>query len=223
MFCRNCGHEIADGVKFCTHCGAKVESSFDQTVNNVVNGAQGVFNQAEKQLHSAVKDVQDSFQSYKNDGYRQTPPPNAGGSNYGQGGSGRYFEYLQEDRSLLMYILLSIVTCGIYGYYFLYKMAHDVNIACAGDGDNTTGLIGFIVLSFFTCGIYSWVWYYKIGNRLQANAPRYGMNFQENGTTILMWLIFGTWLCWIGNIIATYILIHNTNAICIAYNRYNQS
>ena len=25
-FCRNCGSEIADGVKFCTGCGTPVES-----------------------------------------------------------------------------------------------------------------------------------------------------------------------------------------------------
>ena len=42
-------------------------------------------------------------------------------------------ERLQDDRSLAIYILLSIVTCGIYSYYFIYKMAHDVNIACEGD------------------------------------------------------------------------------------------
>ena len=74
-------------------------------------------------------------------------------------------------------------------------MAHDVNIACEGDGQSTAGLVQFIVLSFITCGIYSWYWYYKLGNRLAANAPKYGINFQENGTTVLLWLLFGLLLC----------------------------
>ena len=34
---------------------------------------------------------------------------------------------LKTDRSLVSYILLSIITCGIYSYYFIYKMAYDVN------------------------------------------------------------------------------------------------
>lgn len=125
---------------------------------------------------------------------------------------------LQTDRSLGMYILLTIVTCGIYGYYFIYKMAKDVNTACEGDGKSTSGLAAFILLSIVTCGIYAWVWYYNLGNRLQSNAPRYGLHFTENGTSVLMWLIFGSLLCGIGQFIAMNILIKNSNALCAAYN-----
>ena len=77
-------------------------------------------------------------------------------------------------------------------------MAHDVNIACDGDGENTSGLVAFILLSMITCGIYAWYWYYKLGNRLANNAGRYGLCIQENGTTVLMWCIFGTLICGIG-------------------------
>lgn len=83
------------------------------------------------------------------------------------------------------------------------------------------GLIGYILLSIITCGIYSLYWQYSLGNRLAANAPRYGMSFQENGTTILMWQLFGVLLCGIGPFIAMNIIIKNTNAICMAYNRAN--
>lgn len=129
--------------------------------------------------------------------------------------------YLKTDRSLLMYILLSIVTCGIYSWYFLYSIARDVNEVCEGDGKKTPGLLKFILLSMITCGIYSWVWYYNLGNRLQENAPRYGLQFSENGTSVLIWLIFGSFLCGIGAFIAMNILIKNTNAICAAYNQRN--
>ena len=142
---------------------------------------------------------------YQNNG-GQTPPPYRG-------------EKLKDDRGLASYIILSIITCGIYGYYFIYKMAHDVNIACDGDGENTSGLVAFILLSMITCGIYAWYWYYKLGNRLANNAGRYGVGIQENGTTVLMWCIFGTLICGIGPFIAMHILIKNSNMICNAYNR----
>ena len=142
---------------------------------------------------------------YQNNG-GQTPPPYRG-------------EKLKDDRGLASYILLSNITCGIYGYYFIYKMAHDVNIACDGDGENTSGLVAFILLSMITCGIYAWYWYYKLGNRLANNAGRYGLVIQENGTTVLMWCIFGTLICGIGPFIAMHILIKNSNMICNAYNR----
>ena len=100
-------------------------------------------------------------------------------------------------------------------------MAHDVNIACDGDGEMTGGLVKYIVLSIITCGLYSLYWEYSLGNRLAANASRYGMTFQENGTSILMWCLVGVLLCGIGPFIAMNILIKNTNKICNAYNRYN--
>ncbi len=143
----------------------------------------------------------------------QDAPASGGGSYTYQAGP------LKTDRSLVAYILLSIVTCGIYGYYFLYSMARDVNIACEGDGQKTPGLLPFILLSFITCGFYALYWYYCLANRLAANAPRYGLSFQENGTTILLWYLIGLLLCGIGPYVAMHFLIKNTNAICDAYNR----
>lgn len=125
---------------------------------------------------------------------------------------------IQEDRALWKYIVFGILTCGIYNFYFIYKMAQDVNVMCADDGKKTSGLVVFILLSYLTCGIYPLIWYYSLGNRLAENAPRYGLNFQENGTTVLLWHIFGMLLCGIGAYIAMNILIQNTNAMAKAYN-----
>ena len=215
MFCEKCGKEIPDSTKFCPYCGAPVSKAQD-----FVNKAGEAFNAAEQELGSAFDEVKQSFTGnsanqqnaggqyngdYQNNG-GQTPPPYRG-------------EKLKDDRGLASYIILSIITCGIYGYYFIYKMAHDVNIACDGDGENTSGLVAFILLSMITCGIYAWYWYYKLGNRLANNAGRYGLGIQENGTTVLMWCIFGTLICGIGPFIAMYILIKNSNMICNAYNR----
>ena len=126
---------------------------------------------------------------------------------------------IKEDRSLLMYILLSVVTCGIYEYYFVYKLAQDMNVMCSEDGEETAGLLKFILLSIVTCRIYSWFWYYKLGDRIYQNGPKYGLDFTENGTTIIMWLLFGAFLCVIGSFYGIYIIIKNTNAMAQAYNR----
>ena len=221
MFCEKCGKEIPDSTKFCPSCGAPVSKAQD-----FVNKAGEAFNAAEQELGSAFDEVKQSFTgnnaNQQNAGYQnngagqyntgyqnnggQTPPPYRG-------------ERLKDDRGLASYIILTIITCGIYSYYFIYKMAHDVNIACDGDGENTSGLVAFVLLSMITCGIYAWYWYYKLGNRLANNAGRYGLSIQENGTTVLMWCIFGAFICGIGPFIAMHILIKNSNMICNAYNR----
>lgn len=196
MYCSVCGKEIPDGVKFCPVCGADV--SIEGKVKKTTDA---VFDAAEKEVGSAVKEVKSSI--------KNTEAP------------ALQSEHLKDDRGLFSYILLSLITCGIYSYYFIYRMAHDVNIACEGDGEMTSGLVKYIVLSIITCGFYSLYWEYSLGNRLAGNAPRYGMVFQENGTSILLWHIFGLVLCGIGPFVAMSILIKNSNRICNAYNRKN--
>ena len=130
---------------------------------------------------------------------------------------------IDEDRGIVKYVLLSIITCGIYAWWFTYRLAQDMNVVCDGDGDKTPGLLTYILLSIVTLGIYSYWWHYKIGNRLQANAGRYGLQFQENGTTVLMWDIFGALLCGIGPFIGMYIIMKNMNAVARSYNAMMRS
>ena len=132
---------------------------------------------------------------------------------------GGYTGPLKTDRSLVLYILLGILTCGIYQLYVFYTIMRDVNVACDGDGRHTPGLLEFILFGILTCGIYDLYWFYSVGNRLADNAPRYGLHFQENGTTLLLWMLIGSLLCFIGSYVGIYFLLNNVNAICSAYNQ----
>lgn len=161
--------------------------------------------EAGSQAAQAARNTRDDWNDWNDRRTQQTPPPPSG-------------MLLKTDRSLLVYILLSFVTCGIYAWYFIYALARDVNIACAGDGRSTAGLLKLVIFSFLTCGLYGIYWYYSLGNRLAYNAPRYGLNFQENGTTILLWHLVGLVLCGVGPLVAMYIIIKNTNALCGAFN-----
>ena len=129
---------------------------------------------------------------------------------------------LKSNRSTLEWFLLSLITCGIYNLFFVYDLVKDVNIICASDNDETPGLLQLIIFGFLTCGIYSFWWYYKLGNRLQNNASKYNLNFDENGTTVLLWMIFGSVLCGIGSIIAMHIIISNTNKLATEFNNSRQ-
>lgn len=162
----------------------------------------------------------------------QTPPvggtapgygvPPMGGMGYGMPTTppqGRVAK--KTDRSIWIYILLSLVTCGIYPYFFIHSLANDVNDLCEGDGESTSGILAFIFLGFITCGIYRIIWWYKLANRLQANGHRYNVPIQENGTTYVMWVLFGSLLCFIGPFIALNFVIKNTNKLCVVYNQYN--
>ncbi len=212
MFCTNCGKIVPDGAKFCTFCGTPAapapggdKKSFEETFDHISEAAGNAAEEAKEALNSAGKSIDSAFSEVAGDLRGDAP----------RGGP------LRTDRSLVAYVLLSLITCGIYGFYFIYTIARDVNVACSDDDEETSGLGMYILLSFITCGLYSIWWEYKLGNRLQNNGPAYGLTIPENGTTIILWRIFGALICGVGSFIGSYILIKNVNLICDAYNRQN--
>lgn len=124
---------------------------------------------------------------------------------------------VKQKRSLIAYLLLSIITLGIYALFFWHKYAQDVNTICAGDGKQTRGYIVAILLSIVTLGIYGLVWTYGMQNRLRDNANRYGAGLVRGGGTILAWQIFGALLFGIGPFVAMYIQIDSINRLAYGY------
>jgi hypothetical protein len=125
-----------------------------------------------------------------------------------------------SKRSLVVVILLSLITFGIYGLYFIHKLAKDMNTICEGDGKKTRGLLFVLFIGAITAGIYDLVWLYALGDRMQDNGPRYGLTIKESGTTILLWDILGAFIV-VGPFIAMHIIIKNINALGEAYNTKN--
>lgn len=203
MFCGNCGQQIPDNAQFCPNCGASTGAPSGTAQGG--QATQGGWQQPQQGWQQP--NPYQAQGQYWQQGSTQAPPQAYANS-----------RPLKDDRSLALYIVLSIVTCGIYGWWFIHSMAEDLNVACEGDGEETPGLAQYILLSLVTCGIYNIWWIYKVGNRMSANAPRYGMRFQENGTTLLMWYIVGMLVCGIGSFVAIYMMIKNMNQLARAYN-----
>ena len=130
-------------------------------------------------------------------------------------------ESVIRQRSFWMYLLLNVVTCGLYGLYFWYVWNEDVNRICAGDGQEMPNYIVVILLGLITCGIYIFYWMYKQGNRLQVNAGRYGVQLQENGSTFLLWALLGLITCALAQYYGYYLMIQAVNKLAQGYNRAN--
>ena len=130
-------------------------------------------------------------------------------------------ERKKEDRSLLTYVLLSLVTCGIYDLIFRWKLINDLNDVSSAkdpDGWRSPNLIVLILLTLVTCGIYGWYWIYQVGNTICRAGENYGERIDENGTTLLLWSLFGSLLCGAGYFIAYHLMFKNMNTICRRYN-----
>ena len=127
---------------------------------------------------------------------------------------------VKTDRSLLMYILLTIVTCGIYSLIFMHELAEDVNEMCRDDGKNTQGLLMLILLSFVTCGIYPIIWWYSVCDRIGSAANRRFGKTDFNGGTYLLWVLLGMFVCVILSYVGMYKMFECSNMVA---NHYNQS
>ncbi len=92
--------------------------------------------------------------------------------------------YRMTRRNIAVAIILSLVTCGIYMYYWIYKMAEDINYVKNDPNATSPGLV--VVFSILTCGIYFLFWIYKAGEVVDAVRVQQGM---QPGSKAILYLI----------------------------------
>lgn len=94
-----------------------------------------------------------------------------------------------KEKNLALCIILSIVTCGIYMYYWIVCLTDDTN-AIAGEPEDTSGVMA-LVLTIVTCGIYSLYWAYKRGEKIDKAHQLNGQAASNGGVLYLILYIFG--------------------------------
>ena len=104
-----------------------------------------------------------------------------------------------QKKSIAVCIILSIVTCGIYGIYWFICLSNDANTASNTFG--TSGGTAFL-LSLITCGIYGLYWAYKQGEKIDAAKNNRGIASSNSGILYLL-------LCIVGFSIVAYALMQN--------------
>ena len=121
---------------------------------------------------------------------------------------------LKTSRGLIKFLFFSLITFGIYPFFFIHGMAKDLNLACAEDNRKTAGLLKFILLSFITCGIYAIVWWWCSANRIASYGQRHNVPTKTSGISWLLWNLLGSALCGLGPFIAMHNYLKSMNLIC---------
>lgn len=94
-----------------------------------------------------------------------------------------------KQRSIGMCILLTIVTCGIYGLYWFVCITDDTN-EMSGENELAGGGMA-LLLTLVTCGIYGWYWAYKMGEKVDIIKNRGGMPSSNIGILFVVLQLFG--------------------------------
>ena len=102
-----------------------------------------------------------------------------------------------QKRNLALYIILTLVTCGLFGIYWFCTLNDDTN-KVSGHPEAMGGIAAFL-LSIVTCGIYGLVWMYNMGTRIDEAKTKRGMPSGNTGTLYLILAIVG--FGWVAEII----------------------
>jgi hypothetical protein len=106
-----------------------------------------------------------------------------------------------QKRNLAVYIILSIVTCGIFGLYWFVVSTDDAKTV-SNDYNGASGGVA-LLLTIVTCNIYGFYWAYKQGERVDnARAMR---GIPGGGSSNILFLILQIF----GLGIVNYILIQD--------------
>ena len=106
-----------------------------------------------------------------------------------------------QSKNIVTCIILSIVTCGIYGLYWLYCLASDIN--SLSDDPNAMSPVLVIVLSMVTCGLFFLYWLYKSGTILDQKMVETGRTSENRPVLYIVLAFFGL-------AIVTYALMQDT-------------
>ena len=93
-----------------------------------------------------------------------------------------------RNKSIPMVIILSLVTCGIYYYVWMYQTSEEINNSL-GDTQENSGLE--ILLTIITCGIYGLYWLYKYNHKILRLATNMGKPVSDNSVICIVLAIFG--------------------------------
>ncbi|MCX7922809.1 MAG: DUF4234 domain-containing protein [Clostridia bacterium] len=91
-------------------------------------------------------------------------------------------------RSPALVVILGLVTCGIYFFYWIYKVSDEMKSFNDDPGINP-GME--LLLSIITCGLYTIYWFYKYGKIIAQAQAQVGMTPEDNSILYLVLAIFG--------------------------------
>ncbi len=94
-----------------------------------------------------------------------------------------------EKRDIAINIILTIVTCGIYGIYWFIVLTDDVKIVSKDDKMPSGGLA--FVFTLISCGIYGIYWAYKMGELMKTAQEQNSVEVKDNAVLYLILQLFG--------------------------------
>lgn len=123
-------------------------------------------------------------------------------------------------RGLLKYILLNLITLGIYGLFVMSHISEEINMeASPRDGKHTMHFLWIVfVFSWLTFEIATFVWFHRISNRIGDELNARNCNYDFGAEDFWLWGVLGS-LIIVGPFIYCHKLFKSMNLINADYLR----
>ncbi|CUH92911.1 DUF4234 domain-containing protein [Herbinix luporum] len=90
-----------------------------------------------------------------------------------------------RKKDIVVCIILTIITCGLYNLYWLICLAEDIN-TLSNEADTSGGMV--LLLTIITCGIYGLYWAYRCGEKIDKAKQSRGINTSSNSGILFLLL-----------------------------------
>ncbi len=126
---------------------------------------------------------------------------------------------LKTNKGLLKYILLTIITFGIYGLVVMSSVSTDINLTASKyDGKRTMHYcLLFFLVGPITFGIAYIVWAHKISARIGNELKRRGIAYSFGAADYWLWNVIGSIIV-VGPFVYMHKLFKATNLINADFN-----
>lgn len=127
---------------------------------------------------------------------------------------------LNTSHSLVKFILLNIITLGIYSLVYYSGISSDINlIASKYDGKKTMHYcLLFFLIGPITLSIAYWVWFHKLSGRIGSELRRRQINYYFSAGDFWLWNVLGA-LIVVGPFIYIHKLSKAMNLLAVDYNQ----
>ena len=96
---------------------------------------------------------------------------------------------MKEERNIVLAIVFSFITCGIYAIYWFIVLTDEAKEA-AGDTELASGGLAF-VFTLLTCGIYGYYWAYRMGQIMNKAGEKNNLSIADNAVLYLVFQLLG--------------------------------
>ena len=98
-----------------------------------------------------------------------------------------------QTRNIGLYLVLSIVTCGIFMIYWLYSIARDVDDICRAHNQPVSQFppMVHVALIYVTCGLYGLYFFYTSSKKLHSISYNNGYRAPDDSIINMILVLFG--------------------------------